>query len=188
MHANVGKTPWNKYSLAANKRAMEFITNYASVFGLPLPAAPRGRANTAPSYLPSSCTFQSVWTLRAGGKGASGAAMVAPDLEQKKQNKNNKHTNTRIARSLWICVCTCTPAFFQGLIFGLRVESRLEHSHVLFSTPDVAAPHHAGYKRNFREVLFGFAQGEDLPAYPNDPTASQPPDGSPRSLRHDRCP
>ena len=128
---------------------------------------------------------------RAGGKRASGAAMAAPDLEQKKTNKKNKkqkHTHTRIARSLCICVCTCTPAFFQGLIFGLHVESRLEHSHVLFSTPDVAAPRHAGYKRNFREVLFGFAQGEDLPAYPNDPTASQPPDGSPRSLRQDRCP
>ena len=48
------------------------------------------------------------------------------------------HTCTRIARSLCICVCTCTPAFFQGLIFGLRVESRLEHSHVLFLTPDVS--------------------------------------------------
>ena len=63
VHANVGKTPWNRYSLAAKERAMEFITNYASVFGLPMPAAPRGRANTAPTYLPSSCTFQSVWTL-----------------------------------------------------------------------------------------------------------------------------
>ena len=63
VHANVGKTPWNKYSLAAKERAMEFITNHASVFGLPMPAAPRGRANTAPTYLPSSCTFQSVWTL-----------------------------------------------------------------------------------------------------------------------------
>ena len=107
---------------------------------------------------------------------------------KKKKKKKHTHTHTRITRSLCICVCTCTPAFFQGLIFGLRVESRLEDSHVLFSTPDVAAPRHAGYKRNFREVLFGFAQGEDLPAYPNDPTASQPPDGSPRSLRQDRCP
>ena len=63
VHANVGKTPWNKYSLAAKERAMEFITNYASVFGMPVPAAQRGRANTDPTYLPSSCTFQSVWTL-----------------------------------------------------------------------------------------------------------------------------
>ena len=54
---------WNKYSLAAKERAMEFITNYAGVFGLPITAAPCGRANTAPTYLPSSCTFQSVWTL-----------------------------------------------------------------------------------------------------------------------------
>ena len=133
------------------------------------------------------CASHLYFSTRAGGKGASGAAMAAPDLERKKKKKN-PHTHTRITRSLCICVCTCTPAFFQGLIFGLRVESRLEDSHVLFSTPDVAAPRHAGYKRNFREVLFGFAQGEDLPAYPNDPTASQPPDGSPRSLRQDRCP
>ena len=42
---------------------MEFITNYAGVFGLSMPAALRGRANTVPTYLPSSCTFQSVWTL-----------------------------------------------------------------------------------------------------------------------------
>ena len=42
---------------------MEFITNYAGVFGLSMPAAPRGRANTVPTYLPSSCSFQSVWTL-----------------------------------------------------------------------------------------------------------------------------
>ena len=27
MHADVGKVPWNKYSLAARKRAVEFSTN-----------------------------------------------------------------------------------------------------------------------------------------------------------------
>lgn len=32
---------------------MEFIKNYALVFGLPMPAASRGRANTAPTYLPA---------------------------------------------------------------------------------------------------------------------------------------
>ena len=60
-----------------------------------------------------------------------------PRFGAKKQNKNNKKTHTH-THPLCICVCICTPAFFQGLIFGLRVESRLEHSHVLFSTPDVS--------------------------------------------------
>ena len=34
--------------------------NYAAVHGLPMPAAPRGRAHEAPTYLPALCTYKDV--------------------------------------------------------------------------------------------------------------------------------
>ena len=34
--------------------------NYAAVYGLPMPAAPIGRAHEAPTYLPASCTYKDV--------------------------------------------------------------------------------------------------------------------------------
>ena len=61
-HGNVGHTPWNVYTEETRQRAVEFLKNFASINGLPMPAAPRGRAQTAPTYLPSSCTKHGIWT------------------------------------------------------------------------------------------------------------------------------
>jgi len=71
-HGNTGKIPWNQFNGETICKVEEFIKNYASVYGLPMPAAPRGRAQTAPTYLPASCTYQSVWAQysRAQGGGA----------------------------------------------------------------------------------------------------------------------
>ena len=37
-----------------------FIKNYSTVFGLPQPAAARGRANQAPTYLPAHQNHKTV--------------------------------------------------------------------------------------------------------------------------------
>ena len=53
------------------------------------------RANTALTdngFYHTNCKVAT--TNRAGGKGASGAAMAAPDLEQKKNKTKNKKTHT----------------------------------------------------------------------------------------------
>ena len=42
------------------QNAVEFIKNYANIFGLPQPAVPRGRASQAPTYLPTSQNHQIV--------------------------------------------------------------------------------------------------------------------------------
>ena len=60
-HGNKGRVPWNQLSGSLIDRVEQFVKNYAMVYGLPMPAAPRGRAQVAPTYLPSSCTYQSVW-------------------------------------------------------------------------------------------------------------------------------
>ena len=53
-HGLKGRKAYNAYPYEVVKCAIEFIKNYASVFGLPQPAAPRGRANQAPTYLPAN--------------------------------------------------------------------------------------------------------------------------------------
>ena len=53
-HGSKGRKAPNTYPFEVVVNAVEFIKNYASVFGLPQPAAPRGRANQAPTYLPTS--------------------------------------------------------------------------------------------------------------------------------------
>ena len=63
MHADVGKVPWNKYSLAARERAVEFSTNnhVNNNVGQPMPAAPHETFNSAHTYLlTSSCMFYSL--------------------------------------------------------------------------------------------------------------------------------
>ena len=53
-HGSKGRKPHNAYPFDVIQNAVEFVKNYAHVFGLPQPAAPRGRANQAPTYLPAS--------------------------------------------------------------------------------------------------------------------------------------
>ena len=52
-HGNKGRLPPNAFTFDTTKNIVDFITNYATVFGLPQPAA-RGRASTAPVFLPAS--------------------------------------------------------------------------------------------------------------------------------------
>ena len=59
-HGNVGRLPANTIPFEATQQAVRFIHNFALVHGLPQPAAPRGRADTAPTYLPASENFHSV--------------------------------------------------------------------------------------------------------------------------------
>jgi len=58
--SNVGKEPWNKFPQDVIVRTEQFIVNYASVYGLPMPAAPRGRGQQAPTYLPASSNYKDV--------------------------------------------------------------------------------------------------------------------------------
>jgi hypothetical protein len=53
-HGSKGRKAYNAYPFEVVNSAMEFVKNYGSVFGLPQPAAPRGRANQAPTYLPAN--------------------------------------------------------------------------------------------------------------------------------------
>ena len=53
-HGNKGRKAYNAYPFDVILNAVGFIKNYALVFGLPQPAASRGRANAAPTYLPAN--------------------------------------------------------------------------------------------------------------------------------------
>ena len=59
-HGNTGKKPSKSLRFEEIKFAVQFIANYADEFGLPQPAAPRGRDDTPPIYLPSSKTKMDV--------------------------------------------------------------------------------------------------------------------------------
>lgn len=53
-HGNSGRLPSNAFSYETARHIVDFITNYATVHGLPQPAAQSGRAGAAPIYLPAS--------------------------------------------------------------------------------------------------------------------------------------
>jgi len=59
-HGSKGRKAYNAYPFEVVSTAVAFIKNYASVFGLPRPAAPRGRANQAPTYLPAHQNYKLV--------------------------------------------------------------------------------------------------------------------------------
>ncbi|XP_076116844.1 uncharacterized protein LOC143084316 [Mytilus galloprovincialis] len=56
-HGNAGKIPHNALKYDDTKRVVDFVVGFANEFGLPQPAAPRGRDDKAPVYLSSSETL-----------------------------------------------------------------------------------------------------------------------------------
>ena len=59
-HGNKGRLPPNAFSFESVQNIVDFIVNYATTFGLPQPAARRGRAGEAPVYLPASEGYNTV--------------------------------------------------------------------------------------------------------------------------------
>ena len=55
-HGNTNKRPSKSLHFEDIRRIVQLISNYADEFGIQQPAAPRGRDNTAPVYLPSDAT------------------------------------------------------------------------------------------------------------------------------------
>ena len=60
-HGGLGRVPWNIFTTEMRSRVVEFIRNYSSIYGLPMPSAPRGRAKNASTYFPASETYSSVY-------------------------------------------------------------------------------------------------------------------------------
>ena len=60
-HGAVGKKSNKAYEQEIILDVSQFITSYASRWGMPQPAAPRGRAKAAPTYLPATTTKKSVY-------------------------------------------------------------------------------------------------------------------------------
>ncbi|MES9881925.1 MAG: hypothetical protein ABW185_13685 [Sedimenticola sp.] len=59
-HANTGRKPPKSLTFEDVKNVVQYITNYAEEFGMPQPAAPRGRDNTPPIYLTSQTTKKEI--------------------------------------------------------------------------------------------------------------------------------
>lgn len=59
-HGLVGRTPQNTYPYEVTYDAVHFIRNYAELFGIPQPAARRGRADNPQIYLPASQNYTTV--------------------------------------------------------------------------------------------------------------------------------
>uniref|UniRef100_A0A8W8N980 DUF7869 domain-containing protein n=1 Tax=Magallana gigas TaxID=29159 RepID=A0A8W8N980_MAGGI len=59
-HGNLGKKPSHSLQYDDIKLVVQFISSYADDFGLPQPAAPRGRDDTPSIYIPSDTTKKDV--------------------------------------------------------------------------------------------------------------------------------
>ena len=59
-HGNSRRLPPNAFSFSTGNRMVSFISNYATVNGLPQPAAQSGREGTAPTFLPASEGYNTV--------------------------------------------------------------------------------------------------------------------------------
>ena len=69
-HGNEGLTPWHALTTPEASEIRSFISHYATIHGLPQPAAPRGHNKPAPTYLPCCTTKKHVHEqyMEAGGK------------------------------------------------------------------------------------------------------------------------
>ena len=59
-HGNRGRLPPNAFSFSTINRIVTFIRNYATVHGLPQPAARSGRGGIAPTFLPATEGYNTV--------------------------------------------------------------------------------------------------------------------------------
>ncbi|KAH3712754.1 hypothetical protein DPMN_072510 [Dreissena polymorpha] len=62
-HGNTGRKPKHALVFTDVERVVQFICNYAEEFGIPQPAAPRGRDDTTPIYLHSGTTKMNIYKL-----------------------------------------------------------------------------------------------------------------------------
>ena len=60
VHGNKGRRPHNTFKFEEIKYCVTYIVNYANEYGLPQPAAPRGRDGDPPIYLPAVCTKKDI--------------------------------------------------------------------------------------------------------------------------------
>ena len=63
IHGNTGKKAPNAFAFEEYQRVKTFIMTYADDYGLPQPAAPRGRDEDPPVYLPASHTKKHVYEI-----------------------------------------------------------------------------------------------------------------------------
>ena len=100
LHGNVGRLPVSTIPFEATQQAVRFIHNFALVHGLTQPAAPRGRADTAPTYLPASESFRSVHAkyVEACGSGQPAGGGVGTSATQTSSQRVLKY---RSFVSLW---------------------------------------------------------------------------------------
>ena len=112
-HRSAGTLPWNAASIDEVQEILQFINHYASINGLPQPAAPRGHNKPAPTYLPCATTKKLVHALyvKAGGK-------VAYTTFVKLWNM---HCKTIVIMSPKEDVC-CKCADWQSAIARARTE------------------------------------------------------------------
>ena len=60
VHGNTGRRPVHAFKHEVIKAVVQFIKVYTEVHGMPQPAAPFGRADMPPTYLPASQNFKTV--------------------------------------------------------------------------------------------------------------------------------
>ena len=60
VHGNVGRKPRHTFGHDIIEGVVQFIKLYTEVHGMPQPAAPRGRSDAPPIYLPASQNFKTV--------------------------------------------------------------------------------------------------------------------------------
>ena len=65
IHGNKRRKPVHALSFADIERAVSFIVHFSEENGLPQPAAPRGRDDTAPVYLPADMTKTMIHSMYA---------------------------------------------------------------------------------------------------------------------------
>lgn len=75
-HGNKGRRPKHALDFADVEKVVKFIITYGNDHGLPQPAAPRGRDDTAPIFLPACTTKKGVHKLYAEGCVATGSRVV----------------------------------------------------------------------------------------------------------------
>lgn len=174
-HGNTGKKPSKSLQFEEIKFAVQYVVNHAEEFGLPQPAAPRGRDDTPPIYLPSDTTKKAVHQMYV--RSCEEACVRAVGLSTLKKIWLNCLPHIKIATPK-DDVCGTCEKIRKEIVDSVTEESKLEaankmRDHVLLAQKErelynncirkSRETHNNDSRDKYTHYTFDFSQNVSLP-------------------------
>ena len=160
VHGRTGHSAANKLPEETVKNVIHFLQHYSSCYGIPQPAAPRGRGKAAPVYLPVYCTKKKIHKLYTETDGAVQLSLTSF------QDIWRQRASEILIMKPRTDVCAKCEKYRENVKLAKTEESTREAMQQLTSHLDEAHEEREFYKAEIASVqkILGETEVGDVPA------------------------